>query len=82
MAINRIYGKYFDRNHTFTAGGSTKDDALHRGQAGFRADWDRPGDQFMVQGNAYRGPEGQPLPGAIATGASFTLGTISLSGAN
>src|SRR5258708_3720140 len=36
----------------------------------------------MVQGNAYRGPEGQPLPGAIATGASFTLGTISLSGAN
>jgi len=78
----RVYGKYFDRNHTFTADGSTKDDALHRGQAGFRADWDRPGDQFMVQGNAYRGPEGQPLPGAIATGASFTLGTISLSGAN
>src|SRR5712675_1670024 len=78
----RVYGKYFDRNHTFTAGGSTKDDALHRGQAGFRADWDRPGDQFMVQGNAYRGPEGQPLPGSIATGASFTLGTISLSGAN
>src|SRR5260221_6821092 len=36
----------------------------------------------MVQGNAYRGPEGQPLPGSIATGASFTLGTISLSGAN
>jgi len=78
----RIYGKYFDRNHTFTANGTTKDDALHRGQAGFRADWDRPGDQFMVQGNAYRGREGQPLPGAIATGASFTLGTISLSGAN
>jgi len=78
----RVYGKYFDRNHTFTADGSTKDDALHRGQAGFRADWDRPGDQFMVQGNAYRGREGQPLPGSIATGAIFTLGTISLSGAN
>jgi iron complex outermembrane receptor protein len=78
----RVYGKYFDRNHTFTADGTTKDDTWHKGQAGFRADWDRPGDQFMVQANAYRGPEGQPLPGSIATGASFTLGTISLSGAN
>jgi iron complex outermembrane receptor protein len=78
----RIYGKYFDRNHTFTADGTTKDDAWHRGQAGFRADWDRPGDQVMVQGNAYKGYAGQPLPGSIVTGASFPLGTISLSGAN
>src|SRR6267154_1391475 len=78
----RVYGKYFDRNHTFTADGTTKDDAWHKSQAGFRADWDRPGDQLMVQGNAYKGREGQPLPGSIATGASFTLGTISLSGAN
>jgi iron complex outermembrane receptor protein len=78
----RVYGKYFDRNHTFTGDGTTKDDAWHKGQAGFRADWDRPGDQFMVQGNAYRGREGQPLPGTIATGANFALGTISLSGAN
>jgi iron complex outermembrane receptor protein len=78
----RVYGKYFDRNHTFTADGTTKDDTWHKGQAGFRTDWDRPGDQFMVQGNAYRGREGQPLPGSIVTGASFTLGTISLSGAN
>jgi iron complex outermembrane receptor protein len=78
----RVYGKYLDRNHTFTADGTTKDDAWHKGQAGFRADWDRPGDQFMVQGNAYRGREGQPLPGAIVTGASFTLGTIAFSGAN
>jgi iron complex outermembrane receptor protein len=78
----RVYGKYLDRNHTFTADGTTKDDAWHKGQVGFRADWDRPGDQFMVQGNAYRGREGQPLPGVIVTGASFTLGTIALSGAN
>jgi iron complex outermembrane receptor protein len=78
----RVYGKYFDRNHTFTGDGTTKDDAWHKGQAGFRADWDRPGDQFTVQGNAYQGAAGQPLPGTIATGANFALGTISLSGAN
>jgi len=64
----RVYGKYFDRNHTFTGDDTTKDDAWHKGQAGFRADWDRPGDQFMVQGNAYRGREGQPCPAQLRPG--------------
>jgi iron complex outermembrane receptor protein len=79
----RVYGKYFDRDHTSTANGNAKSDAWHKGQVGFRADWDRPGDQFMVQGNAYHGREGQPLPGSISiSGVNLPLDTISLSGVN
>jgi iron complex outermembrane receptor protein len=78
----RVYGKYFDIDHTSTATGSPRDDAWHRGQVGFRADWTSARDQFMLQGNAYRGTVGQPTPGTIVTGASFTLGDITISGAN
>jgi iron complex outermembrane receptor protein len=78
----RAYGKYFDRRHTETASGTVKDDAWHKGQAGLRFDWERAASQLMLTGAAYKGSEGQPLPGAIVTGAKFTLGIISISGLN
>lgn len=78
----RVYGKYFDIDHTETTTGIPRDDAWHKGQIGFRTDWDDGRDQFSVQGNAYRGSEGQPAPGTISTGVPFTLGTIKVSGAN
>lgn len=79
----RVYGKYFDRDHTSIANGTAKDDAWHMSQAGFRADWNRSADSFMVQGNAYSGDEGQPLPGTISiSGVALALDTISLAGVN
>jgi iron complex outermembrane receptor protein len=78
----RIYGKYFDRDPT-TVNGSPREDAWHKGQAGFRADWDGMADYFSVQGNAYRGSEGQPEPGTISlAGIDMALDTISISGVN
>ena len=79
----RVYGKYFNRGHTSTESGSKINDALHHSQAGFRADWNRGGDRFMVQGNAYTGAEEQPEPGSISiSGTSLKLGTVDVSGAN
>lgn len=77
----RVYGKYFDRDNT-TVNDVPRDDAWHKGQAGFRADWDTGREQFTVQGSAYDGSEGQPAPGTVVTGAVFPLGTIAISGAN
>jgi iron complex outermembrane receptor protein len=79
----RVYGQYLDREHTTTASGSAKDDASYKAQAGFRADWQRTTDHLTVQGNAYRGLEGQPLPGSISiTGVPASVGPIPVSGAN
>jgi iron complex outermembrane receptor protein len=79
----RVYGKYFNLNHTEEASGQNVDDGSHQGQAGFRTDWQHGADQLSVIGNAYQGAEGQPLPGAISiSGENFTLGDIRLSGSN
>jgi iron complex outermembrane receptor protein len=79
----RGYGKYFERSHTETANGTPKDDAWHKGMAGFRGDWERGADQLSVTGNAYKGSEGQPLPGLLSiSGVKLDLGTIDISGAN
>ena len=78
----RIYGKYFDHDHTSTTTGAPRNDSWRKGQAGFRADWDASRDQYTVLGNVYRGSEDQPSPGTIATGVNFALGTIAVSGAN
>ncbi len=79
----RLYLKRSDNGHTETTAGSRVDDAGHLLQGGFRADWGRSGDGFMLQGNAYRGNHGQPLPGSISlSGVHFALDTIRLSGAN
>jgi iron complex outermembrane receptor protein len=79
----RVYGKYFERDHTTTASGTPKDDAWHKSQIGFRTDWSHAGDTVTVNGNAYNGAAGQPLPGSISvTGLILPLSTISLSGVN
>jgi iron complex outermembrane receptor protein len=78
----RGYAKYTDVRHSETANGTVKDDAGHRGIAGFRGDWTLGSNELTLLGNIYRGTEGQPPPGAISTGASFTLGLMTFSGAN
>jgi iron complex outermembrane receptor protein len=79
----RAYAKYFQRNHTRTSDGRAKDDAWHKGQAGFRADWERASEQFSVIGNAYKGKEGQPQTAAVGMpGVPPTLPKIPVSGVN
>jgi len=79
----RVYGKYTDVDHTVLATGQPVDDGLYQGQIGFRTDWEQAANQLSVNGNVYRGAEGQPLPGTIVVaGESGALGDISLSGAN
>jgi len=79
----RVYGMYFDQYHTMTEAGTTKDDAWHKSQAGFRIDWSSAGDSVTVNGNGYQGTEGQPLPGVIPLNPLILpLGNISISGAN
>lgn len=79
----RVYGKYSEYDHLSKADGSAVDDAWHRSQIGFRADWERSREQLMVQGNAYRGRFGQPEPGAISiSGTDLALGTVEASGVN
>jgi iron complex outermembrane receptor protein len=79
----RVYATHFDIQHTETQAGVMKDDAAHQTQIGFRTDWGRGGDQFMLKGDAYTGRDDQPLPGSLSiTGVQLQLGQISLSGAN
>jgi iron complex outermembrane recepter protein len=79
----RVYGKYFEADRTATASGVPKDDAWHKSQIGFRTDWSQAGDTVTINGNAYRGTAGQPLPGSIAvTGLTFPLAGITFSGMN
>jgi iron complex outermembrane receptor protein len=79
----RVYAKDFDVRHTKTADGTAKNDSGHEGMAGFRGDWARGRDQLTLLGNAYKGSEGQPPPGAISiSGVKLALGAISISGLN
>jgi iron complex outermembrane receptor protein len=79
----RVYGKYDRHDHLATDAGSATDDAWHKTQVGFRADWDERGRQLMLQGNAYSARVGQPQPGSLSvSGTDLALGTISASGVN
>ncbi len=79
----RLYAKTFDRDHTVTASGSPVDDGWHRTQAGFRVDWNQPGDRVTLQGDAYHGEEGQPLPGEISIGGvNIQYGPVVITGEN
>ena len=79
----RVYGKYFTRGHTETASGTAKYDSSHKGMAGLRGDWERGNSQLMIDATAYRGSEGQPLPGAISiSNVKLALGVIPVSGLN
>lgn len=79
----RVYARYYDGHDTETAAGSAKDDSINRLQVGFRSDWRRGSDELTFLGNAYRGTEGQPLPGTVVLeGIELDLGIIPLSGVN
>jgi iron complex outermembrane receptor protein len=79
----RVYGKLFGLGHGELESGARIDDAWDQGQVGFRADWERGDDRFSVNGNAWRGRQGQPVPGAIAApGASTGIDDIITRGAN
>jgi iron complex outermembrane receptor protein len=78
----RVYGKYVDRDHTSLADGSAVNDGGHIKQAGFRADWDRAGNQLTVQGDAYSGDADQPAPGMFSINGISRLNPISISGMN
>lgn len=72
----RVYGKHLDLRHTETAAGTAVDDARHRSELGFRADWQRGAHQFSVNGNACRGLAEQAQPGLLQTGVPVVLGDV------
>ncbi|KQV50954.1 hypothetical protein ASC93_09765 [Massilia sp. Root335] len=79
----RAYGKVFRLAHSELASGQPIDDDWTQGQVGWRGDWERGPERFSVNANAWRGREGQPVPGVIAApGASTGLDDIRLHGAN
>ena len=79
----RVYFKHFERRHTETEDGGRINDASHKSQAGFRADWGQPGEQFTLLGNVYRGTEEQPEPGSVSLqGFPMVLGDVEISGVN
>jgi iron complex outermembrane receptor protein len=51
----RVYGKFFDRDHSVRADGAVVPLIGHNGQAGFRGDWGTVASGFTHQGDAYRG---------------------------
>jgi len=77
----RVYAKHARRDHTETAAGLPVDDDGRRTIAGFRADWEAGGGQWTLDGQAYRGDQGQPLPGAISVaGVDLALDDVDFSG--
>jgi len=79
----RIYGMANHVDDTRTRRGSVIDDAGHKVQVGFRADWARGADQFSLQGDAYRGRRGQPRPGMLVIGVqNFIPGNVTIQGGN
>ena len=79
----RVYGMHTQHDNFATDDGSSTDDAWRKTQAGFRADWDKAGDRFSIQGDAYTARIGQPRPGAISiSGTDLALGTIEAAGIN
>ncbi len=79
----RVYGKVFGAGHSELETGARIDDAWEKSQVGFRADWERADDRFSVNGNAWRGQQGQPAPGVIVTpGGGAGIDDIDTHGAN
>jgi iron complex outermembrane receptor protein len=70
----RFYGKFFDRDPTVRADGSSVADAWHKGQAGFRADWDAGVRTFTLQGDAYHADLDQAVPGKTKLSGVNLLG--------
>jgi iron complex outermembrane receptor protein len=79
----RVYGKVFGIGRSELATGARIDDAWDQAQVGLRADWERGDDRFSVNGNAWRGRQGQPAPGVIAApGANVGIDDVITRGAN
>jgi iron complex outermembrane receptor protein len=78
----RVYGQYFDRDHTSLADGSAVNDGGDLAQIGVRADWSSAGGSFTVQGDAYSGDQDQPAPGMFTLNGISRLNPISISGMN
>jgi iron complex outermembrane receptor protein len=71
----RVFGKYFERDETFHT--SVSDDQWNQAHAGFRADWSpRPGDEFTVQGDLYRGEVGKLQPAITIIGRPGPTGEL------
>ena len=51
----RVYGKFFERDETEREDGTSQNDAWHRAEIGFRADWGTAAGGVTVQGATYRG---------------------------
>jgi iron complex outermembrane recepter protein len=72
----RVFGKYFDRDSTFS-GGHAGTDEWRAGRAGFRVDWDASlRDVVTVQGDAYRGDVGQLTPSITIGGRQGPPGEL------
>ena len=54
----RVFGKYFYRDQMALANGDDAKDPVRIGRTGFRLDSTRGPDEFMLEGDAYRGFEG------------------------
>jgi iron complex outermembrane receptor protein len=66
-----VYGKGLELQNTQNAAGASLPDGWQKGQAGFRADWERPGRNISVQGDAYRGKgEDRPTAGRVEASGS------------
>jgi iron complex outermembrane receptor protein len=78
----RVYGRYFDRDHTSLADGSAVNDGGDIAQIGFRTDWNRADNSFTVQGDVYSGDSDQPAPGMFTINGISRLNPISISGMN
>jgi iron complex outermembrane receptor protein len=78
----RVYARHIHRENSDLPPGGERNDAWHKSQFGFRADWHRGGDQITAQGHVYDGALGQPEPGTFSTGVPLALDTISVSGLN
>lgn len=73
----RVYGKTFDRPAS-NASPIPIHDALSLGHGGFRADWaSRQGDNFTIQGEAYRGDSASDSGGFIDPANPFDVRPLS-----
>jgi iron complex outermembrane receptor protein len=73
----RVYGKAFDRPDS-TGGATPIHDAWKLGHGGFRADWaSRGGDNFTIQGDAYRGTSAAASGGFIDPANPFDVRPLS-----